>query len=103
PRIPSRAPGAKTPSPSRSTRYGEAGPSSFQSCGLPAGVSLDCAKHARVREAAAQHTGHALLNLSVGGFRVAIDERFRRHDHRVQAKSALCGLLVDERLLNRMR
>ena len=57
----------------------------------------------RVREAAAEHAGHRLLDLGVARLRVLIEERLRREDDAVQAEAALRRLLVDERLLNRMR
>ena len=56
-----------------------------------------------LREAAAQHAGQRLLDLGVGGFRVLIEEGLRRQDDAVEAEAALRRLLVDERLLNRMR
>ena len=56
-----------------------------------------------MREAAAQHAGHRLLDLRVGRLRILIEERLGGQDDAVQAEAALRGLLVDERLLDRMR
>ena len=69
----------------------------------PLRVPLDGAKHPRVRGAAAQHAGHRLPDLRVRRFRVPIEERLGGHDDAVDAEAALHRLLVDERLLNRMR
>src|SRR5207244_12497185 len=50
----------------------------------------------------AQHAGHALADLGIRRLWVRIQECFGCHDDAVDAKSALHGLLVDERFLNRM-
>src|SRR5262245_52307626 len=50
----------------------------------------------------AQHGGHRLPNLSIRRLRVLIQECFGCHNDAVNTKSALHGLLVDERFLNWM-
>src|SRR5262245_22472588 len=56
-----------------------------------------------MRPAAAEPRRHRLLDLFLGRVRVPLQERRRGHDHPVRAVAALCRLVVDERLLDRMR
>src|SRR3990172_3876714 len=68
-----------------------------------AGIPLDGAQHPCVREAPAQHGRERLLDLRVGGIGRPVEKRLRGQDDAVQAEAALRSLLVDERLLNRVR
>src|SRR5262245_18806943 len=72
-----------------------------RSCGPP-GVLANRRPHARVRETAAQDCGQRLLQLCVGRLRILIERRLRGQDHAAEAITALRGLLVNERLLDRM-
>src|SRR4030095_5725271 len=65
-------------------------------------VTRNRSQHARLDEAAAQRGGHGLAELGVGRSRPLVEECLGGENHAVQAKAALCGLLVDERLLDRM-
>jgi hypothetical protein len=56
-----------------------------------------------VREAPTQNVGHCLLNLCFAGARILVQKCFRRHDHGIQAKAALRGLLINECLLQWMQ
>src|SRR2546422_10806245 len=53
--------------------------------------------------ATAEHAGHGLLDFDVCGFWFAIQKCLGSHDDAIDAKSALHRLLIDERLLNRVR
>src|SRR5688572_18919353 len=53
--------------------------------------------------AAAQHSGHGLLNLAICCLGVTIEKGLRGHDDAVDAEAALHRLLIDKSLLNRMR
>src|SRR5712691_5829199 len=69
----------------------------------PLGVACDGPQHARMREAPTQDARQRLLDLGRGRMRLLIQQRFGGQDHTAQTKTALCRLLVDERLLQRMR
>jgi hypothetical protein len=64
---------------------------------------VDGAAHPVVREAAAQHARERAVDVVVGRCRRAIDERLGAQDDAAQAEAALRRLLVDERLLDRVR
>ena len=65
--------------------------------------AFDRAHDPHVRSAAAEVAVQRRANLRARRLLVARDERRGRHDHPVDAVAALRGLLVDERLLDRMR
>src|SRR5207247_991307 len=68
------------------------------------GRALDGGDDPLVRPAAAEVVAERLADLAVGGAGLPGAEKGRRlHDHPVDAVAALRGLLVDERLLDRMR
>src|SRR6185436_4817585 len=73
------------------------------SCGPPFGIATNGFEHAHVGEAAAQDTGERLLDLFVRCARIAIEKGLRGQDDAAQAEATLRSLLVDERLLQRMR
>src|SRR5262245_60828566 len=52
--------------------------------------------------AATEIAAERLLDLAITRVRGALEERLARHDHAVDAVAALGGLLLDERLLERM-
>src|SRR4029079_17924375 len=56
-----------------------------------------------MREAPAQDGGGRLLQVRVAGLRVGVENRLGREHDAVQAEAAVPRLLVDERLLDRMR
>jgi hypothetical protein len=56
-----------------------------------------------VREAAAEYARESLLDFCIGRFRVLIEKGLCSQHHPAQAEAALRRLLVDERLLKRMR
>ena len=101
---------APEPCRKRAAREAGAGPaprarrtSAAASCAPPVRVAADRLQHPGVDEAAAQHARQRLLHLGVGGARIAVEQRLGGQDHAAQAEAALRGLLVDERLLQRMR
>src|SRR5438105_4866840 len=59
-------------------------------------------QHAHVCEAPAEHAGHRLLNLLFVGLRILVQKRLGGHDHAIDAKAALRGLLFDKGLLQWM-
>ena len=69
----------------------------------PLRIPVDRAQHPRVREAPAQHARQRLPDLRLGRLRILIQERLGRQDDAAQAEPALRRLLVDERLLERVR
>src|SRR5688572_10152308 len=54
-------------------------------------------------EAAAEDAGQRAIDVVVGRGRRAVDERLGAQDDAAQAETALRGLFVDERLLDRMQ
>src|SRR3990170_8632228 len=66
-------------------------------------VLPDGPQHPDVGETAAQHARQRLPDLLVGRLWIPIEERLRRQNDAVEAETALCGLLVDEGSLDRMR
>src|SRR5947209_20202158 len=56
-----------------------------------------------MRAAAAEIAAEGLLDLAIARVRGALEQRLAGHDHAVDAVAALGGLLLDERLLERMR
>src|ERR1700742_2756281 len=71
--------------------------------GLRLGRGLDRLDDPEVRPAPAQVRVHGLLDLVLGGARIALEERVRGHDHAVGAVAALRGLVLDERRLHLAR
>ena len=67
------------------------------------GRALHRAKNAHVRAAAAQIRHHVPANVIVGRRRIRFEQSLRAHDHARDAITALRGLLIDERLLQRTR
>jgi len=53
-----------------------------------------------VRAAAAQVARQGFFYLAIGGFRILIEQCFRRHDHAIDAIPALHRLFVNKGLLN---
>jgi hypothetical protein len=49
--------------------------------------------------AAAQVTGQSIFDFAVGGLGIFVEQNLGRHNHAVDAVSALPGLLFDERRL----
>src|ERR1700690_1699718 len=68
----------------------------------PLRIAFDCPHHADVCKTSAENVRKCLLYLLVARFGIFIHESLGVHDHGVQAKTALCRLLVDESLLNRV-
>ena len=66
-------------------------------------VARDGAEHPGVSEAAAEHRGQRLADLRVARLRMLVQECLRGQDDAAQAESALRGLLLDERALDRVR
>jgi len=56
-----------------------------------------------MRSAAAEMDGERFADLLVGRIRVPVEQRLRPDDHARNAVAALGGLLVDERLLDRVQ
>src|SRR5258708_2852777 len=71
--------------------------------GLPARGGLHGAHDAEVGATAAQVVGQRGADLGLGGMRLRREQGRRLHDHAVDAVAALCSLLLDERLLQRVR
>src|SRR5260221_7802087 len=65
--------------------------------------ALDGTDDSQMRTAAAEVLGQRGANLRLGRMLRRLQEHRRLHDHAVDAVTALDGLLVDERLLKRMR
>ena len=56
-----------------------------------------------MRETAAQNARHSLLNLSLGGLRILVQENLGGEDDSINTKPALRRLLGDKRLLKGMQ
>src|ERR1035441_190345 len=77
--------------------------SSPRSLTTPARITFDRGQHPHICKTTAQYAGHRLLDLLFRRARILIQKSFRRHDNAAHAESALRRLLVDKRLLNRVR
>lgn len=56
-----------------------------------------------MREAAAEHTRHRVLDLIISGVGILIEESLGSHNDSADAESALRRLFLDKRLLQRVR
>src|SRR5678815_451223 len=63
---------------------------------------FDSRLNAVIRHAAAQCPRHCFADLLIGGIRIPVEQRLRRHDLPVLAEAALWNLLFDPGLLYRM-